>query len=502
MKENNYTPLYTVLMEYSKSKKPFHMPGHKLGTFGNMKEMDFTALDVTEANGLDNLYEAEGIILDAMKEMSRFYGANQTIFLTNGSTAGILASLMTLCKPGDEVLIARNCHHSVWHALVLIGAIPIYIQPEYDDNLGLMTVMRADRVREAIKLYPNVKGAIIVSPTYEGIVSDIEGIARVLHEARKCLIVDEAHGAHFAVNNVFPKSSVGLGADIVIQSMHKTMPTLTQSGLLHLGTDFVSYDKLVKSLRMTQTSSPSYAMMATMDYMRAYVETHLVEIEAQYVKPLQEMRMRLRNMKKLYLLELSYEAYDISKIIIFTHRSRIDGYTLGQYLEEYYGIVAEATLPHYIILMTTIADNKVTLSGLEEALTTIDKALELDNIEGLIYNPKETLTDKGQSADLYCSQLTQVMNELLPIHKGIYTPREVYYGESKWLPLEYCLGKVAAESIMFYPPGIPILYMGEVFQEKHIELIKKHADKLKGICYKNLDEKKEINCKVLDIPLK
>ena len=280
------------------------------------------------------------------------------------------------------------------------------------------------------------------------------------------------------------------------------MPTLTQSGLLHLGTDFVSYDKLVKSLRMTQTSSPSYAMMATMDYMRAYVETHLVEIEAQYVKPLQEMRMRLRNMKKLYLLELPYEAYDISKIIIFTHRSRIDGYTLGQYLEEYYGIVAEATLAHYIILMTTIADNKVTLSGLEEALTTIDKALELDNIEGLIHNPNETLTDKGQSADLYCSQLTQVMNELLPIHKGMYTPREVYYGDSKWLPLEYCLGKVAAESIMFYPPGIPILYMGEVFQEKHIELIKKYADKLKGICYKNLDEKKEINCKVLDIPLK
>lgn len=502
MKVNNYTPLYTALIEYSKNKKPFHMPGHKLGTFGDMKEMDFTALDVTEANGLDNLYEAEGIIQEAMKEMSRFYGASQTIFLTNGSTAGILASLMTLCKPGDEVLIARNCHHSVWHALVLIGATPIYIQPEYDEELGLMTVMSADRVAEAIKLYPNVKGAIIVSPTYEGIVSDIEGIARVLHEAGKCLIVDEAHGAHFAVNNVFPISSVELGADIVIQSMHKTMPTLTQSGLLHLGTELISYDKLVKSLRMTQTSSPSYAMMATMDYMRNYVETHLVEIEAKYVKPIQEMRKRLRNMKKLYLLDLPYESYDISKIIIFTHRSRIDGYALGQYLEEYYGIVAEATLPHYIILMTTIADNEATLSELEQALRSIDEALELDNIEEIVHKPNQTLTDKGQSADLYCSQLTQVMNELLPIYKGMYTPREVYYGESKWLPLEYCLGKVAAESIMFYPPGIPILYMGEVFQEKHIELIRKYADRLKGICYKSLHEEKEINCKVLDIPLK
>ena len=502
MKENNYTPLYTALMEYSKNKKPFHMPGHKLGAFGNMKEIDFTALDVTEANGLDNLYEAEGIIQEAMEEMSRFYGSHKTIFLTNGSTAGILTSLMSLCKPGDEVLIARNCHHSVWHALVLIGAIPIYIQPEYDEELGLMTVMTADRVAQALKLYPNVKGAIIVSPTYEGIVSDVKGIAQVLHEAGKCLIVDEAHGAHFVVNNVFPISSVELGADMVIQSMHKTMPTLTQSGLLHLGTDLIPYDKIIKTLRMTQTSSPSYAMMATMDYMRSYVETHLVEIETQYIKPLQEMRKRLENMKQLYLLELPYESYDISKIIIFTHRCSIDGYTLGQYLEEYYGIVAEATLPHYIILMTTVADNEVTLSELEVALRAIDEALALNNTELLVHNPNQTLTDKGKSADLYCSQLTQVMNELLPIHRGMYTPREVYYGDSKWLPLEYCLGKVAAESIMFYPPGIPILYMGEVFQEKHIELIKKYADKLKGIWYKDINEQKEINCKVLEIPLK
>ncbi|MBS5800788.1 MAG: aminotransferase class I/II-fold pyridoxal phosphate-dependent enzyme, partial [Clostridiales bacterium] len=251
------TPLYNALIEYSKHKKPFHMPGHKLGTFGDMKQLDFTALDVTEANGLDNLYEAEGIIKEAMQEMSRFYGAQSTTFLTNGSTAGILASLMTICKPGDKVLIARNCHHSVWHALILIGAVPIYIQPEYNEDFGLMGVIAKETISQALDLYPEVKGAIIVSPTYEGIVSDVKGIAEVLHEQDKVLIVDEAHGAHFVVNEAFPESSVLQGADLVIQSMHKTLPTLTQSALLHRGTNKINEDELIKNLRLVQTSSPS-----------------------------------------------------------------------------------------------------------------------------------------------------------------------------------------------------------------------------------------------------
>ncbi|MEG0152805.1 MAG: aminotransferase class V-fold PLP-dependent enzyme [Cellulosilyticaceae bacterium] len=481
---HNQMPLYTALMEYSQHKKPFHMPGHKLGRFGDMKQIDYTALDVTEANGLDNLYEAEGIIEAAMDKMRKFYGAYKTIFLTNGSTAGILTSLMTMCKPGDEVLIARNCHHSVWHALILIGAVPIYIQPEYNSDLGLMTKVRKDTIQEALLQYPNVKGAIIVSPTYEGVVSDVKGIAEVLHQAGKALIVDEAHGAHFAVNSYFPTSSLKLGADLVIQSMHKTMPTLTQSALLHQGTALFSYGQLIQTLRMVQTSSPSYTLMATMDYARHYVEEHKSEIEIDYIKPLIAMRERLQNLNKLHLLNLAHEAYDISKIIIFTTHSGIDSYLLGQYLEERYQIVAEATLPHYVILMTTVADNTATLTELERALIEIDKEL--------------SLIQEPQVADLYCSQLNQIIDELPTIQKGVYTPREVHYGMSSWQTLKYCLGKVAAQTIMFYPPGIPILYMGEAFQERHLMIIEQYANRLKGIQYSGT----EIHCKVLDIPLK
>lgn len=484
MSNSNNTPLYTALMEYSMKKKPFHMPGHKLGSFGDMKQIDFTALDVTEANGLDNLYEAEGIIKEAMDKMCTYYGAQKTIFLTNGSTSGILTSLMVLCKPGDEVLIARNCHHSVWHALVLSGAIPIYIQPEYDESLGLMTVMSKEVIQEALQLYPKVKGAIIVSPTYEGIVSDIKDIAKVLHEAGKALIVDEAHGAHFGVSVDFPISSVKLGADLVIQSMHKTMPTLTQSALLHQGTDQFSYEHLVKTLRMVQTSSPSYAMMAMMDYARGYIEEHQDEIVKQYIEPLKEMRSRLVALQQLYVLDIPRDQYDMSKIIVFTHHTSIDGYTLGQYLEERYNIVVEASLSNYVILMTTVADQVKSLSELEKALIDIDDEL--------------TLKQNTNTADLYCSELTQVISELPKVQKGGYTPREVYYGDYKWCEIDHCLGKVTAETIMFYPPGIPILYMGEIFNEKHIQLIRTYAERLKGIQYKG----NKINCKVLDIPLK
>lgn len=473
------TPLYNALIEYSKHKKPFHMPGHKLGTFGDMKQLDFTALDVTEANGLDNLYEAEGIIKEAMQEMSRFYGAKSTTFLTNGSTAGILASLMTICKPGDKVLIARNCHHSVWHALILIGAVPIYIQPEYSEDFCLMGVIAKETISQALDLYPEVKGAIIVSPTYEGIVSDVKGIAEVLHEQDKVLIVDEAHGAHFVVNEAFPESSVLQGADLVIQSMHKTLPTLTQSALLHRGTNKINEGELIKNLRLVQTSSPSYVMMSLMDYMRGYIESHRTEIKKSYIVPLEKMRKELSKMRKLKLLELPSAMYDQSKIVIFTNGSGIDGYTLGQYLEERYDIVAEAMLPHLIILMTTLADNEQTLTHLEKALRAIDDELFLNK--------------SIESDDRYSELIGPILSQVDDVKKGELSPREVYYKEAQLSPIDRCLDRICAQQIMLYPPGVPIICLGERISKVHIDLIKQYRDRLNGL--EIVDG--QIHCKVL-----
>lgn len=480
--KNMNTPLYSALMAYSKQKKPFHMPGHKLGTFGEMKRIDLTALDVTEANGLDNLYEAEGIIQEAMQAMSRFYGSQSTLFLTNGSTAGILASLMSVCKPGDQILIARNCHHSVWHALILIGAMPIYIQPEYDEAFGVMGAISPQTVQQALLRYPDVKGAVVVSPTYEGIVSEIKEIAQVLHEQGKVLIVDEAHGAHFVVNENFPQSSIGQGADLVIQSMHKTLPTLTQSALLHRGTSAIEEEDLIQHLRLIQTSSPSYVMMGLMDYIRGFIEENKLEIQKHYIDPLKRMRQNLSNMKKLKLLDLPQVCYDQSKIVILTQGSGIDGYTLGQYLETDYAIVAEAMLPHLVILMTTVADNQSTLSELEKALKEID----------------DTLVKKAQGEDLevpYAYIMQSILKEVEPIQKPEMSLREVYYKKAEWALAELCIGRICAQPIMLYPPGIPIIGLGECIKEIHIDLIKQYAQHLKGL----KDRDGQMHCKVLDI---
>ncbi|OON97353.1 MAG: hypothetical protein ATN32_05600 [Candidatus Epulonipiscium fishelsonii] len=261
-------PLYNKLINYSKQNIPFHMPGHKFDKTNIFKDINLFNLDATEVTDLDNLYEANGVIKDAMDLMASFYGAKETIFLTNGSTAGILSSLMTVCKPNDKILVARNCHYSVWNALILTGAIPIYVTPNYY-NEYLTGELDFKSVKRALEKYPDVVGLIMVSPTYDGIVSDIAQIAKLMKH--KILIVDEAHGAHFNINSVFPTSSINLGADIVIHSMHKTLPTLTQCALLHICSSKINYTDLIQNLRLTQTSSPSYLFMANMDYIRNYI---------------------------------------------------------------------------------------------------------------------------------------------------------------------------------------------------------------------------------------
>lgn len=450
-------PLYNKLIAYSEETYPFHMPGHKFGRFGEIRKIDLSKLDATEASGLDNLYEAEEVIGEAMQLMADFYGARETIFLTNGSTAGILASIIAVCKPGDKFLVARNCHHSVWSALVLAGVEPIYLSPNYRDEQGIIGEMNVSRVEEALSAYPEVKGIIIVSPTYEGIVSEVKEIAACIHEKNKVLIVDEAHGAHLGLDPCFPTSSIYEGADLVIHSMHKTLPTLTQSALLHICSNRIEKDQIINALKMIQTSSPSYAMMGLMDYIRAYIEYYQLEIKENYIKPLIEVRKTLHQLKYLSILDENSNRYDISKLVILTGRASINGYELAERLEKQYQLGVEAAQDNFIILMSTVADNKESLQRLKKAL------LEIDN----------TLTEGDMTLQPY-----QHIYEGYTIGKS---PREVYFGEKKWVSLEESIDQISGKNIMLYPPGIPIICIGEIIQTQHLELIQLAKDKIKGI---------------------
>ena len=471
-KESDYVnaPLYNELMAYSNSKLAFHMPGHKFGTIADLNKLNLSSLDNTEAIGMDNLYEANGIIKQAMNLMADFYGAKETIFLTNGSTAGILTSILATCKEGDKLIIARNAHHSVWNALILAGVTPIYINPIYlreEDILGEIT---AQTVEEAFIKYPEAKGVLIVSPTYEGIVSDIESISKVAHKYDKLLIVDEAHGAHFVLGNSFPTSSTRKGADIVINSMHKTLPALTQSGLLHICSNRIKYEEVIEALRMVQTSSPSYIMMGLMDYIRCYILEHHMIIKRQYIDELIMMRSRLHSgFKVLKLIERVPEFYDRSKIIISTLYANINGYELADILNKHFSIVVEAALDNYIILMTTMADQKSTLEKLEKALLIIDSNLQQ--------------TYKKTNMNSFMLQ---------PITLG-KSPRNIFYGKKEWKVIYECKGRYAAKNVMLYPPGIPLICVGEKIEERHINLINLAKDKLQGIQVVNSEIYLEIN---------
>ncbi len=498
-------PLYNELMAYSQSKLAFHMPGHKFGTIADLNKLNLSSLDNTEVIGMDNLYEASGIIKQAMNLMADFYGAKETIFLTNGSTAGILASILSTCKEGDKLIIARNAHHSVWSGLVLAGVIPIYINPVYldeEDILGEVTPKVIEEaliqypeahhsvwsglvlagvipiyinpvyldeedilgevtpkvIEEALIQYPEAKGVLIVSPTYEGIVSDIGAISEVVHRYDKLLIVDEAHGAHFVLGNSFPISSTRKGADLVINSMHKTLPALTQSGLLHICSNRVKYENVIEALRMIQTSSPSYIMMGLMDYIRCYILEHYALIKRQYIDELILMRERLRrNLQTLRLIEKESLFYDRSKLVISTSYANMNGYQLADILNKHFNIVVEAALDNYIILMTTMADQKLTLNRLEHALQVIDSNI------GIVSRKERINLFMKQSISLGTS------------------PREIFYSKKQWLEISECQGKRSTKNIMLYPPGIPLVCIGEEIQEKHVRTLARFKDKLQGI---------------------
>ena len=457
------SPLYNKLIAYSNTKLSFHMPGHKFGAIADINKLNLASLDNTEVIGMDNLYDAQGVIKEATELMADFYGATHTLFLTNGSTAGILASILALCKDNEKIIVARNCHHSVWSALVLSGANPVYISPTYSEKTCLLGEITPKAIKEALQEHPDVKGVIIVSPTYEGVVSDIEAIAKIVHEYEKVLIVDEAHGAHFVIADNFPISSIRLGADIVINSMHKTLPALTQSALLHVCSDRISLSDLLTPLQMIQTSSPSYMMMGLMDYIRCYILEHEQSIKQSYIEPLIDMRKSLKELKHLRLIEDHTQSYDISKIIISTRFTSIDGYKLAEILNNEYNIMIEAALSTHIILITTLADNKKTLDIIEKTLRIIDKK---------ITHSENNL----QQHHIFNFSITQSKHL-----------REIHYGQKEWINIKKCKGKIITNTIMLYPPGIPIICMGEILTSEHIKLIYKFKEKFQGI--KLMDKK-------------
>lgn len=433
--------LYRHLSRYSAGGMyPMHMPGHKRNPQFFMENPYL--LDVTEVEGMDNLHHPEGILREQMDRMKQRYGTKESWLLVGGSTCGVLTAVSACCQRGDTVLVDRGCHRSVYHALCLLSLTPVYLIPQTDPETGISLGISVDEVagkmEQILSAGQAVSAVILTSPTYEGIVSDIREIAKIAHKNEIPLIVDEAHGAHlsWAREQVegMPESAIDGGADLVVQSLHKTLPALTQTAALHLCSELVSKEMVSRYLDLYETSSPSYVLMASAGQCMDYLEKEGKRAFRQYDVLLRRFRQSAAGWRRFQLWE--HPRKEPSKLVICTKNSGLTGPQLAKRLRDQYKIEIEMAAPYYILAMTSVADREEGFVRFADALGKIDG-------------------DCPAAPPVPCR--TASVPEPV-IRMGAY---EAMNHDYTVLPREQCIGRISAEYAMFYPPGVPFLVPGE-----------------------------------------
>lgn len=447
--------LYDKLRKYGESDHyGFHMPGHKRrpGIAGLEK---LYQIDITEIEGFDDLHHAKGILKEAQERAAEVFHAEETHFLINGSTVGILSALAGVTKKGDTVLVARNCHKSVYHAVYMKELKPIYLYPSFDQEAGVNTQIAAKDVRAALKRHPEIRAVVIVSPTYEGVVSDVADIAREVHEKGIPLIVDEAHGAHFGFHPYFPENSNTKGADLVVHSLHKTLPSLTQTALLHINGPIVDRAEVRRYLDMLQTSSPSYVLMASIDYCIHQLETCGGKLWPPYVERLERLRKELAGLRRLKLIQRPDQ--DPSKLVIQGTGAGMNGRELYKLLLDKYQLQMEMAAGGYVLAMTSPGDT-------DEGMERLSRALfDIDEMSGLMYNASKPYSE------VQYPRLEQVFT-------SAEAARRREGGHGRRISWEESEGAVSMEYAYLYPPGIPLIVPGERINAEAVEILKRRRE--------------------------
>ncbi|MCX7708856.1 MAG: aminotransferase class I/II-fold pyridoxal phosphate-dependent enzyme [Clostridia bacterium] len=444
--------MYNMLSEYMRSNPTvFHMPGHKLGRGIPDRFLEnFAQLDMTEIPGTDNLHFPQGAIKEAQCLAAQAFGADQTFFLVNGSTCGVHAMIMATCKPGDKLIVARDCHKSVIHGLMLAGVEPVYIQPGFNPLFGISETVLPSQVAQTLIANPDAVGVLITRPNYYGICSEIREIAQITHLHGKMLLVDEAHGAHLKFSETLPVCAMEAGADLCVQSAHKTLPAFTQSAYLHVKSEKVDVEKLKRILGMLETSSPSYILMAYLDIARAIMEAEGKQRIEALLQSIEQFDQRIHLQTELTLLKeghLENGALDRTRIVIKTSDAGINGYEAEKYLREQYHVQVEMSDRKNIVCIATVADTDKELLSLEKALLGMTKELR-------------------KTAEGTDNHITEMQ---MPIQK--ISLKDILYSKGNHMLLKDAVGKVSLEMITPYPPGIPLVCPGEVITEELVEYI-------------------------------
>ena len=468
------TPFFTKLKEYGLSNvAPFDVPGHKLGRINNdlIKFIGKKTylLDSNAPIGLDNLNKPTGVIRDAENLMADACNADKSYFLTNGTTTGILAMIMSVCKANDKIILPRNVHKSVINGLILSGAIPIFIKPHIDQDLGIANDISYEAVKKAIEENPDAVAVFVINPTYFGVVSDLKRITDFAHENDIIVMADEAHGAQFYFSQKMPLSAMEAGADISSSSMHKTAGSFTQSSIILTQGKRINHQRLRQTLNMLQSTSPSSLLMASIDVARKTMYFRGEERITKLLELSQDAREKLKTIPGITVIDKDYMVkkgcfdYDETKIIIKVSELGLSGFEVYQLMKARYNIQLELAESHIVLAILTIGTTRKDLDRLYQAFYS----LSMDYHE---------LRDK----------LPKVEFEYM-FPETYSRPRDAYHAPKLIVSLDDAVNEIAAESVMIYPPGIPIVIPGEVITQDVVDDIKFYSNKSKAL-HSDLDD--------------
>lgn len=461
----NETPLFTGLVEHSK-KNPtqFHIPGHKKGAgidpeFRNFIGDNALSIDLINIGPLDDLHQPKGIIKQAQDLAAKAFGADHTFFSVQGTSGAIMTMVMAVCGPGDKIIVPRNVHKSVMSAIVFSGAVPIFIHPEIDNTLGISHGITTDSVKKALEQHPDAKGLLVINPTYFGVAADLKKIVDIAHSYEVPVLVDEAHGVHIHFHDGLPLSAMQAGADMAATSVHKLGGSMTQSSILNVREGLVSANRVQTILSMLTTTSTSYLLLASLDVARRRLVTEGYDLIEKTIQLANYMRDKINEIEKLKCIGreiLGSKAtfdFDPTKLIISVKDLGITGSDAEVWLRERYNIEVEMSDLYNILCIVTPGDTKKEAELLIAALANLSEEVS------------------------HLSESRIVPEVLLPdIPVLALSPRDAFYSETEVVPFEESAGRVIAEFIMVYPPGIPIFIPGEIITEENLTYIQTNIE--------------------------
>lgn len=457
IEEQRRTPYLDALIAYVEEKTiPFHVPGHKQGrgTHPKLKEWlgdPHLAMDLTEVPGLDNLAQPKDVLKEAQELAAKAYGVDASYFLVNGSSSGVHAMITAACNPGDKILIPRNAHKSAFAGLIFSGAVPVYLMPEFDLSLQMDQTVTVETLIKGLDENPDAKAVMLLSPTYYGAASDVKKLIDIVHERGKIALVDEAWGPHFHFHPDLPQSAVDAGADLVVNSTHKLLSSLTQTSLLHYRRGRIDQARLEAVLRFYTTSSPSCLLLASIDACRMQMATEGKKLLDNAIALAENARERLNKLPGVYCMgrevigRPGVDALDPTRLVISLTSLGYTGYEVEELLRREQHVAIEMSDLFHVVALVTIGDSIEELNPL------------VKGFEALSRRPRQALAKKELK-----------LPDWPPVR---LSPRDAFVAEHEMVAIMEAAGRVSAELITTYPPGIPAIVPGEEFTADVLDYI-------------------------------